>query len=91
MKLRYTRPALAELSAILDYISIDAPLAADRVHARIRSVIDILLVYPSIGVRTDELGIRRLTVTPYPYLVFYEQSGDEIIIHSIRHGARVLR
>jgi toxin ParE1/3/4 len=28
-----------------------------------------------------------MTVTPYPYLVFYEVTETEIIIHAIRHAA----
>jgi hypothetical protein len=29
-----------------------------------------------------------LTTTPYPFLVFYEVTKDEIVIHAIRHAAR---
>jgi toxin ParE1/3/4 len=29
-----------------------------------------------------------MTTTPYPYLVFYEITQTEIIIHSVRHAAR---
>jgi toxin ParE1/3/4 len=29
-----------------------------------------------------------MTVTPYPYLVFYEATDAEIIIHAVRHAAR---
>ena len=89
MKLRYTRPALAELDSILGYIETHSPQGARQVHSRIKSLIDILLVYPSIGVRTDDPTIRRLTITPYPYLVFCEIGTEEIIIHSIRHAARM--
>jgi toxin ParE1/3/4 len=28
-----------------------------------------------------------MTTTPYPYLVFYEISETEIIIHAVRHAA----
>jgi plasmid stabilization system protein ParE len=41
-----------------------------------------------MGTRTDDPTIRRLTTTPYPYLVFYEATGEEIIIHAVRHAAR---
>jgi toxin ParE1/3/4 len=37
---------------------------------------------------TDDPAIRRLTTTPYPYLIFYEVTETEIIVHAIRHGAR---
>ena len=32
--------------------------------------------------------IRRVTMTPYPYLVLYEATDTEIVIHAVRHGAR---
>jgi plasmid stabilization system protein ParE len=88
VKLRYTLPALADLNAILDYIATHSPQGAKRVQARIRTVTNLLLIHPHIGVRTDDPTIRRLTTPPYPYLVFYEVTETEIIIHALRHGAR---
>jgi plasmid stabilization system protein ParE len=29
-----------------------------------------------------------MSITPYPYLVFYEPTETEIIIHAVRHAAR---
>jgi len=88
MRLRYTLPALADLADILDYIADRSPQGAARVHSRIRAVTDMLLRYPLAGAVTDDPAIRRLTTTPYPYLIFYEATGDEVIIHAVRHGAR---
>jgi toxin ParE1/3/4 len=48
----------------------------------------MLLTHLNIGVRIVDPTIRRLTTMPYRYLVFYEISGDEIIIHAVRHSAR---
>ena len=88
MRLRYTHPALADLSAILDYIATHSPQGARRVQARIKALTDLLLLHPRIGRRTQDPAIRRITTTPYPYLVFYEVTASEIIIHAIRHAAR---
>lgn len=66
MKLRYTLPALADLDAVLDYIEVHSPQAARRVHTRIRAIIDLLLLYPGSGTRTDDPTIRRMTAFPYP-------------------------
>jgi plasmid stabilization system protein ParE len=44
--------------------------------------------YPHIGRRTNDPAIRRMTMTPYPYLIFYEATDTELIIHAIRHAAR---
>jgi plasmid stabilization system protein ParE len=51
-------------------------------------VTDLLLRYPRAGAVTDDPTIRRVTTTPYPYLVFYEVTDAEIIIHAVRHSAR---
>jgi toxin ParE1/3/4 len=88
VRVRYTRPAAADLASILEYIAAASPQAAQRVQRRIQHVVELLLTHPNIGVRTVDPSIRRLTTTPYPFLVFYEVSEDEIIVHAIRHSAR---
>jgi toxin ParE1/3/4 len=88
VKLRFTLPALANLQSILDYIAAASPQGARRVQRRIQHVVGLLLTHPNIGVRTDDPTVRRLTTTPYPFLVFYEVTKDEIVIHAIRHAAR---
>ncbi|HEY1430127.1 MAG TPA: type II toxin-antitoxin system RelE/ParE family toxin [Stellaceae bacterium] len=88
MRFRYTLPALADPSAILDHIAAHSPQGARRVQARIQAVTDLLLLHPHIGRRTNDPAIRRMTATPYLYLVFYEATDTEVIIHAVRHTAR---
>lgn len=88
MKLRYTLPALAELESVLDYITQHSRRRARRVQSRIQTIIDVLLQHPHIGTRTSEPTIQGMTVLPYPYLIFYEATDEEIIIHAVRHAAR---
>ena len=88
MKLRYTIPAHADLNSVLDYIEAHSPQGARRVKARIQAITDLLLLHPGMGTRTDDPAIRRMTAQPYPYVVFYEATEDELIIHAIRHAAR---
>jgi toxin ParE1/3/4 len=88
VRIRFTAPALADLNSVLDYIAIHSPRGASRVQARIRKSIELLIDHPQIGVRTDDPTIRRLAMLPYPYLVFYEPTETEIIIHAVRHAAR---
>jgi plasmid stabilization system protein ParE len=72
----------------LAYISARSPQGAKRVRSRIKAVTDLLLDHPQIGTKTDDPTIRRMTTLPYPYLIFYEPTEIEIIIHAVRHGAR---
>jgi plasmid stabilization system protein ParE len=88
VRLRHTLPAIADLSAILDHIAAHSRQGARRVQARIQAITDLLLLHPHIGRRTNDPAIRRMTTTPYPYLVFYEAMETEIIIHAVRHAAR---
>jgi plasmid stabilization system protein ParE len=88
MRLRYTRPALADLNSILDYIATHSTQGAARVHARIEAITNLLLSRPRIGVQTEDPSIRRINTSPYPYLIFYEIADDEVVIHAVRHGAR---
>ena len=88
MRLRYTLSALADIASILDYIAERSAQGAAHIHSRIRAVTDLLLRYPLAGAVTDDPTIRRITTTPYSYLIFYEATDTEIIIHAVRHGAR---
>lgn len=88
MRLRYTLPALADLESILDYIVGYSPQGARRVQARIQTVIDVLSQQPHIGTRTSDPTIRRMTTLPFPYLIFYETTDEEVVIHAVRHAAR---
>ncbi len=88
MKLRYTLAALAELDEVLGNIALQSPKGAKRIQTRLYAIINLLLEHPHSGVATDEGKLRRIVVRPYPYLIYYVPSADEIVIVGIRHGAR---
>ena len=88
MRLRYTLRGAAELDQVLDYIEMLSPQGAHHVRARIRTIIDLLLQHPQAGQLTSKGRLRRMIVSPYPYLIFYEATEDEIVIHGVRHAAR---
>jgi toxin ParE1/3/4 len=58
------------------------------VQARIQAIVDLLLRHPRAGQLTSNGRLRRLVVSPYPYLIFYEATEDQIVIHGVRHAAR---
>ena len=58
VKLRYIRPALADPSAILDYIAANSPQGARRVQGRIQALTDLLLLHPTLAAaRTIRLSV----------------------------------
>jgi toxin ParE1/3/4 len=87
MRLRYSPSALADLEQILAYIAERSPQRAHKVQARIQAIMNLLVRYPMIGTQTDDRTIRRMTASPYPYLIFYEPTDDEVI-RAVRHAAR---
>ena len=64
------------------------PRAALRVKSRIKMDAEMLGDFPFMARSTGKAGVRVLTVTPYPYLIFYTVRDDEVLILHIRHGAR---
>jgi plasmid stabilization system protein ParE len=88
VRLRYTRRGAAELDEVLAFIEARSPRAARRVQARIQVVINLLLQHAHAGQRTSKGRLRRMIASPYPYLIFYQATEDEIVIHGVRHGAR---
>ena len=88
MKLRYTLRGAAELDQVLSYIEAQSPKGARHVQARIKAIIELLLRYPRAGRLTSKAGLRRMVVSPYPFLIFYQATEDEIVIHGVRHTAR---
>jgi toxin ParE1/3/4 len=88
VKLRYTLRGAAELDEVLNYIQARSPQGARHVQARIHVIIDLLLQHPHAGQLTSKGRLRRMIVTPYPYVVFYQATEEEVVIHGVRHGAR---
>jgi plasmid stabilization system protein ParE len=87
LRLRYTVRAATELDRILDFVAEQSPQGAQHVRARIRTVIDMLTDYPDAG-RSTSRGLRRVVAHPYPYLIYYRATANEIVIHGVRHSAR---
>jgi toxin ParE1/3/4 len=87
MKLRYARGALSDLEEIFAYIAADNPGAAARLVSRIEDVAKRIAASPFMGQATRRSRFRRFPVGNY--LVVYEVGADEVIIHYVRHGARL--
>jgi toxin ParE1/3/4 len=88
MKLRYTKQALIQIDNILEYINMTSPKGSVSVKKRLLNVINLIAEFPNIGQLTSRKNIRRIVVSPYPYMVFYSISESEVIIHGASHTAR---
>lgn len=89
MRVRYTLNAAAEFAEVLDYIAERSPQGAQKVDARFRAVERLLAAFPESGKQgRDRPWLRRITLQPYPYVVFYEVTAAEVWIQRVRHTAR---
>jgi toxin ParE1/3/4 len=88
VRLRVTRRAATQIEKALAYIEVDSPQGANQVRARIQTLFLLLGQHPHAGLATDLPGVRRLTLSPYPYLIFYRVTDSEVIIQRLRHASR---
>jgi toxin ParE1/3/4 len=90
VKLLFTLRAIRQIDAIIDHIAAESPKGARRVRERIRTISALLEDHPYMGQLTDSENIRRLIVTPFPYVIYYRVTADAIIIQRVRHASRGL-
>ena len=89
MKIRFTRNATTEIDEIFSYIARENPSAATTVVREIDRTIARLARYPELGHQKYKGNVRMLPVARFrQYLVFYTIEAREVVILSVRHGAR---
>jgi len=88
MKVRITRPALADLDRIYAYISRENPTAASRVVKRLLDRAMELEHVPYQGREVDEPNARVVVVPRFRYFIFYTIEGGEIHVTHFRHTSR---
>lgn len=87
MKIVFAPLARDNLRDIQTYIAADNISAAARVASEIRRTIETLETYPLIGQAYQD-EVRRLIVTRYPYVVFYEidRATELVNILTVQHA-----
>jgi len=88
VKLSYSKRALGQIDAALGYVSLRSPAGAAKIEARMAAILALAQIQPLIGVRTRVDAVRRVFLTPYPYLIDYQIADDEIIVLRFRHASR---
>jgi toxin ParE1/3/4 len=88
VRLRVTQRAATQIEKALDYIEADSPQGANNVRERSQTLFRLLTQHPYAGQGTDLPGVRRPTLSPYPYLIFYRVTDSEVIVQRMRHTSR---
>ena len=88
MKLSYTPKALREIDNAIAYIGARSPQGAKHVALRFYKLLELLRQQPQAGAVHGRRNTRRLFLTPYPYVIYYRVSQEEIIILRFRHTSR---
>ncbi len=88
----WTEPALQQLDAIADYISLDNPVAAGRLVQEVFDKTERLEDFPQSGRIPPELpdSVYREVVVP-PCRIFYRQDEARVLILYVMREERQLR
>ena len=88
MELRWTEEAATDLERIADYLFLHTAERAADVVGEIYEAPTALLTFPYRGRHGRKQGTRELVLSPLPYIVVYQITGDVIHITRILHGAQ---
>ena len=89
MRVRWTEPAVRDLTNICDYTGAhDGPEAARRTALRIYEAVSTLTQFPRRGRTGRKSGTRELVFTGLPFLAIYRVRDEVVEIDRILHGAQ---
>lgn len=88
----WTLPALEDLDAIADYISLVNPQAAKRIVQRVTARIEMLATFPNLGFTPRDLeGTRYRQLVEPPCHIYYRVEEDTVYIVYIMRNEREFR
>jgi len=85
MRIRWSRKALLNLDAAVEYIAADNPAAAAKVAQRIWNAAQLLADQPGMGRPGRVAGTRELVVPGLPYILPYIENKGAVIILRVLH------
>jgi plasmid stabilization system protein ParE len=88
MNLRFTVRSSQQINKALSYVRERSPSGAENISRRISDAIDLLHHQPRYGRVTDRRSVRRINLSPYPYVMFYRLIGNDVVVTRFVHAAR---
>lgn len=89
MSLRYTREAIRDLDQISSYLAERNPIVAAAFLDAVETVARRLEQFPRSAAQTEMAGVRAAPVLRFPYLLFYTIEERDVVVHYVRHAARL--
>ena len=90
MKIVWSEPAVADLTAIHDFIARDSAHYATRFVERLIEATEQLTALPQIGRVVPEGDGRHREILEPPYRIIYRVETDQVYVIRVVHGARDL-
>jgi toxin ParE1/3/4 len=87
MAVKWTRSALADLAAIVEYIEKDNPERATSFAVEIQAKTNSLAEFPGTGRPGRVIGTRELVIHPN-YIIPYRLRGGVVEVLRVQHAAR---
>ena len=88
MRVRFSSAALRQIDKALGYVAARSPSGAAKIEARLSAIVELVRFQPDAGLKTRVPMVKRVFLTPYPYLIDYQISADEIVVLRFRHTSR---
>lgn len=90
-RLIWTMRCLDDLQRLIEFIEVEAPIAARRFAQTVVDRVELLQGNPLLGgkVREDEAGVYRELIQGN-YRIIYRATSDVIYLVAIHHAARLL-
>lgn len=85
--LQWAQSALHDPDAITNYLELNAPDAGLRLVQTIDERVAQAREHPLIGEFVPEIGLRKLPLRRFPYLLLYDVQPTGIMIVRVRHAA----
>ena len=88
MRVRLSATALRQIDKALGYIAERSPSGAAKIEARLSAILTLIELQPDAGLKTSLPRVRRIFLTPYPYLIDYDVGDEETVVLRFRHTSR---
>lgn len=86
MPIRWSQPAVNDLTAICDYLQRqESPALAHNVASAVYDAVQSLARFPKKARAGRVAGTRELVVQRYPYVIVYELRSNAVIVLRVLH------